>query len=112
MLTTLAIAISSDQLGERTASSRKVPNLGCGNIVTKLMGWTCAEVLAWVETPRLSQEVSFSDQIPAANNETKAEAGQDKLQSTSKEERSGNLGHKSTSQLNLGGDTKYIGESR
>lgn len=43
------------------------------------MGWTCAEVLAWVETPRLSQEVSFSDQIPAANNETKAEAGQDKL---------------------------------
>ena len=39
------------------------------------MGWTCAEVLAWVETPCFRQEVSFSDQIPAANNETKAEAG-------------------------------------
>lgn len=41
----------------------------------KLMGWTCAEVLARVETPCLHQEVSFPDHIPAANDETNPEAG-------------------------------------
>lgn len=39
------------------------------------MGWACAEVLAWVETPCLHQEVSFPDHIPAASDETNPEAG-------------------------------------
>ena len=79
----------------------KLPQTKLNGIVTKLVAWTHIRVLAQAKTLCLSQGASFSAWMLRLE--------QHKLHSMAKEWRSVNLVHKSTSQPNLGGDTKYIG---